>query len=49
MVINIMNGRVIITEVSKARRKGREDEAVKIVKNMLRKGKIPEEIADLCD
>lgn len=46
---NIMGGKVIVTEVSRARKKGREDEAVNIVKNMLQKGKTPEEIADLCN
>ena len=45
----IMGGKVLVTEVSRARKKGREEEAVNIVKNMLQKGKTPEEIADLCN
>ncbi len=46
---DIMGGKVLVTEVSRARNKGREEEAVNIVKTMLRKGKTPEEIAELCD
>ncbi len=44
-----MGGKVLVTEVSKARNKGREEEAIAVVENMLRKGKQPEEIAELCN
>lgn len=46
---NIMGGKVLVTEISKACDKAREKEAISIVENMLRKGKTPEEIAYLCD
>ena len=46
---DIMGGKVLVTEVSKARNKGREEEAIAVVENMLRKGKQPEEIAELCN
>ena len=46
---DIMGGKVLVTEVSKARSKGREEEAIAVVENMLRKGKQPEEIAELCN
>ena len=46
---DIMGGKVIETEISRIRRKAREEEAIAIVENMLRKGKTPEEIADLCN
>ena len=46
---DIMGGKVIETEISKIRRKAREEEAIAIVENMLRKGKTPEEIAELCN
>ena len=48
-VRDIMGGKVLVTEVSKARNKGREEEAIAVVENMLRKGKQPEEIAELCN
>ena len=34
-----MGGKVLVTEVSKARNKGREEEDIAVVENMLRKGK----------
>lgn len=46
---DIMGGKILVTEVSKARSKGREEEAIAVVENMLRKGKQPEEIAELCN
>ena len=46
---DIMGGKVLVTEASRIRDKAREEEAVSIVENMLRKGKMPEEIADLCN
>lgn len=45
---DIMGGKVLVTEVSKARNKGREEMAVEIVENMLESGMAPEEIAKLC-
>lgn len=45
---DIMGGKVLVTEVSKARSKGREEMAVEIVENMLESGMAPEEIAKLC-
>ena len=44
-----MGGKVLVTEVSKARNKGREEEDIAVVENMLSKGKQPEEIAELCN
>lgn len=44
----IMGGKVIVTEVSKARRKGREEMAVEMVENMLEAGMAPEEISKVC-
>ena len=46
---DIMGGNVLITEASKIKHKAREEEAVAVVENMLRKGKQPEEIAELCN
>ncbi len=45
----IMGGRVLVTEASKIKRRARAEEATAVVENMLRKGKTPEEIADLCN
>lgn len=43
-----MGGVVLETESDKLRREGRTSAEAKTVKNMISKGKTPEEIADLC-
>lgn len=45
---DIIGGKVLVTEVSKARNKGRE-ETIAVVENMLKKEKQPEEIAEPCN
>jgi hypothetical protein len=43
-----MGGVVLETESDKLRREGVKISEIKTVKNMLKKGKTPEEIADWC-
>jgi hypothetical protein len=47
-LVNVMGGVVLETESEKIRRIERTTVCTKTVKNMLSKGKTPEEIADLC-
>jgi hypothetical protein len=47
-LVNVMGGVVLETESERLRREGRTISETKTVKNMLKKGKTPEEIADLC-
>jgi hypothetical protein len=47
-LVKVMGGVVLETESDKLRREGRTTERAKTVKNMLKKGKTPEEIADWC-
>ena len=45
---DIMGGKVLVTEASKMRRKGREEMAIELVENMLEFGMTPEMIAESC-
>jgi hypothetical protein len=47
-LVKVMGGVVLETESDKLRREGGNAERAKTVKNMLKKGKAPEEIADWC-
>jgi hypothetical protein len=47
-LVNVMGGTIIETESERLKRLGKADECSRIVQHMLRKGKTPEEIAELC-
>jgi hypothetical protein len=47
-LVNVMGGVVLETESDKLRREGRTISETKTIKNMINKGKTPDEIADLC-
>ena len=48
-LVNIMGGTVIETESERLRREGKTQMLIELVECMLRKGKTPEEISDLCE
>jgi hypothetical protein len=48
-LVNVMGGTIIETESEKLIRKGKENERYEMIQRLLRKGKTPEEISDLCD
>jgi hypothetical protein len=47
-LVSVMGGTIIETESERLRRLARTDERCRVVKSMLRKGKAPDEIAELC-
>jgi hypothetical protein len=47
-LVSVMGGTIIETESERLKRLARTDERCQVIKNMLRKGKTPDEIAELC-